>query len=199
MNLWLLKSFVIVKTCHQLFWMIFSGKRVKAGITWDKFLNFQDRYLNQYTTEEKVFHFENRKYGTYCQMIENTLIIYILLRIKLRDRKMKIVLASSVKLTLTKEKKSLGYSSNFFGTMAVAYQYRFATNTCKLLLVYLFNRLFLGFWWILWILSFLYLFRNQSVNVLITISWLVSVWEVRVMRVWDSMGTLAIYGLPKCQ
>ena len=38
-------------------------------------------------------------------MIENTLIIYILLRIKLRNRKMKIVLAGPVKFTLTKEKK----------------------------------------------------------------------------------------------
>ena len=67
-------------------------------------------------------------------MIENTLIIYILLRIKLRNRKMKIVLAGSVKFTLKKgkkawkRKKSLGYSSNTFGIMAVAYQYRFATN-----------------------------------------------------------------------
>ena len=41
-------------------------------------------------------------------MIENTLIIYILLRIKLRNRKMKIVLAGSVKYTLTNEKKKLG-------------------------------------------------------------------------------------------
>ena len=61
-------------------------------------------------------------------MIEKTLIIYILLRIKLRNGKMKIVLAGSVKFTLTKEKKkvwkrkkSLGYSSNIFGIMAVAY------------------------------------------------------------------------------
>ena len=42
---------------------------------------------------------------------------------------MKIVLAGSVKFTLTKEneawkrKKSLGYSSNIFGIMSVAYQY----------------------------------------------------------------------------
>ena len=71
-------------------------------------------------------------------MIENTLIIYILLRIKLRNRKMKIALAGSVKFTLIK-KKSLGYSSNTFGIMAVAYQYRFATNKYKLLLFYLFN------------------------------------------------------------
>ena len=54
-----------------------------------------------------MFHFEGRKYVTYCQMIENTLIIYVLLRIKLRNRKMKIVLAGSVKYTLTNEKKSL--------------------------------------------------------------------------------------------
>ena len=61
-------------------------------------------------------------------MIEKILIIYILLRIKLRNGKMKIVLAGSVKFTLTKEKKkvwkrkkSLGYSSNIFGIMAVAY------------------------------------------------------------------------------
>ena len=73
-------------------------------------------------------------------MIENTLIIYILLRIKLRNRKMKIVLAGSVKFTLTKEKKalkrkkSLGYSSNTFGIMAVAYQYRVAANKYKPLL-----------------------------------------------------------------
>ena len=52
-----------------------------------------------------MFHFEGRKYETYCQMIENILIIYILLRIKLRNRKMNIVLAGSVKFTLTKEKK----------------------------------------------------------------------------------------------
>ena len=39
-------------------------------------------------------------------MIENKLIIYILLRIKLINRKMKIVLVGSVKFTLTKEKKA---------------------------------------------------------------------------------------------
>ena len=54
-----------------------------------------------------MFHFGGRKYETYRQIIGNTLIIYILLRIKLRNRKMKIVLAGSVKFTLTKEKKSL--------------------------------------------------------------------------------------------
>ena len=78
-------------------------------------------------------------------MIENTLIIYILLRIKLRNRKMKIALAGSVKFTLTKEKKSLRHSSNTFAIMDVAYQYRFATNKYKLLLFYLFNRLFFAF------------------------------------------------------
>ena len=98
-----------------------------------------------------MFHFEGGKYGTYCQTFENTLIIYILLRIKLKNRKMKIALAGSVKFTLKKEKKarkrkkSLGYSSNTFGIMAVAYQYRFAANKYKLLLFYLFNRLFLAF------------------------------------------------------
>ena len=71
-------------------------------------------------------------------MTEKTLTIYILLRIKLRNGKMKIALAGSVKFTLTKEKKnlekkkSLEYSSNIFGIMAVAYQYRFATNKYKL-------------------------------------------------------------------
>ena len=71
-------------------------------------------------------------------MIEKTLIIYILLRIKLRNGKMKIVLAGSVKFTLTKKKKawkrkkSLGYSSSIFRIIAVAYQYRFATNKFKL-------------------------------------------------------------------
>ena len=40
-------------------------------------------------------------------MIEKTLIIYILLGIKSRNRKMKIVLAGSVKFTLTKGKKNL--------------------------------------------------------------------------------------------
>ena len=40
-------------------------------------------------------------------MIENTLIIYILLRIKLRNGKMKIILVGSVKFTL-KRKKKLG-------------------------------------------------------------------------------------------
>ena len=84
-------------------------------------------------------------------MIEKTLILYILLRIKLRNAKVKNVLAGSVKFTLTKEKKvlekkkSLGYSSNTFGIMAVDYQYRFATNKYKLLLFYLFNRLFSAF------------------------------------------------------
>ena len=63
--------------------------------------------------EEKVFHFEGRKYETYCQMIENTLIIYILLRIKLRNTKIKIVLAGSVKSTLAKEKKSLKKKKKF--------------------------------------------------------------------------------------
>ena len=58
---------------------------------------------------------------------------------------MKIVLAGSVKFTLTKGKESLRYSSNTFGIMAVAYQYRFAANKYKLLLFYLFNRLFLAF------------------------------------------------------
>ena len=38
-------------------------------------------------------------------MIEKTLIVYILLRIKLRNGKMEIALAVSVKFTLTKEKK----------------------------------------------------------------------------------------------
>ena len=98
-----------------------------------------------------MFHFEGRKYGTYCQMIEKKFIIYILLRIKLRNGKMKIILAGSVKFTLKrkkklgKEKKNLGYSSNTFRIMAVTYQYRFATNKYKLLLFYLFNRLSLAF------------------------------------------------------
>ena len=39
-------------------------------------------------------------------MTEKTLIIYRLLRIKLRNGKMKIVLAGSVKFTLTKGKKA---------------------------------------------------------------------------------------------
>ena len=61
-------------------------------------------------------------------MIEKTLIIYILLRIKLTNGKMKIVLTGSVKFKLTKEKwlgkpkKNLGYSSNIFGIMVVDYQ-----------------------------------------------------------------------------
>ena len=72
-------------------------------------------------------------------MIEKTLITYILLRVKLRNGKMKIFLAGSVKFTLTKKKKawkrkkSLGYSSNIFGIMTVAYQYPFGTNKFKLL------------------------------------------------------------------
>ena len=72
-------------------------------------------------------------------MIEKTLIVYILLRIKLRNGKMEIALAGSVKFTLTKEKKawkrkkSSRYSSNIIGIMAVAYQYGFATNKVKLL------------------------------------------------------------------
>ena len=84
-------------------------------------------------------------------MIEKTLIIYILLRIKSRNGKIKIVLTGSVKFTLTKGKKawkrkrSLGYSSSIFGVMAVAYQYRFAINKFKPFLFYLFNRLFLAY------------------------------------------------------
>ena len=39
-------------------------------------------------------------------MIEKTVIIYILLRIKLRNGKTKIVLAGSVKFTFTKAKKA---------------------------------------------------------------------------------------------
>ena len=85
-------------------------------------------------------------------MIEKTLTIYILLRIKLRNGKMKIALAGSVKFTLTKEKKktwnrkkSLECSSNIFGIVAVAYQYLFATNKFKLLFFYLFNCLFLAY------------------------------------------------------
>ena len=72
-------------------------------------------------------------------MIEKTLIIYVLLRIKLRNGKMKIVLKGSVKFTCTKKKKawkrkkSLRYSRNISGIMAVAYQYRFAINKFKLL------------------------------------------------------------------
>ena len=41
------------------------------------------------------------------------------------------------KIYINKGKKSLGYSSNTFGIMAVAYQYRFAANKYKLLLFYL--------------------------------------------------------------
>ena len=40
-------------------------------------------------------------------MIEKTLIIYILSRVKLRNGKMKIVLPGSLKFALTKEKKKL--------------------------------------------------------------------------------------------
>ena len=55
---------------------------------------------------------------------------------------MKIVLAGSVKFTLTKKKKLgkekkswviFGFFKNTFGFMAVAYQYRFAANKYKLL------------------------------------------------------------------
>ena len=84
---------------------------------------------------------------------------------------------------INKEKKSLGYTSNTFGIMVVAEQYLCAANWYKLLLFYLFNHLFLAFWWILWVLSFLYLYRNQPINFLITISWLVSVWAVSVESV----------------
>ena len=78
-------------------------------------------------------------------MIENTLIIYILLRIKLRNRKMKIVLAGSVKFTLTKGKKSLRYSSNTFGIMAVVTSIVLLPISTSLFFFYLFNRLFLAF------------------------------------------------------
>ena len=96
-----------------------------------------------------------------------------------------------------KKKKNLAYSSSTFGITAVAYQYHFATSKYKLLFFYLFNRLFLAYWWIYWISSFLYLYRKQSINFLITISWLVSVWAAGVLIVWDSMSTLAIDGLVK--
>ena len=72
-------------------------------------------------------------------MIEKTLIVYILLRTKFRNGMMKNVLAGSIKFTLAKKKKawkikkSYGCSCSIFGIMAVAYQYRFATNKFKIL------------------------------------------------------------------
>ena len=72
-------------------------------------------------------------------MIKKTLIVYILLRIKLRNGKMKIALPGSVRFTLTKRKKAgkvkkrLGYSSSIFGITDIAYQYCFATVKYKLL------------------------------------------------------------------
>ena len=93
------------------------------------------------------------------------------------------------------ERKERGENSNsIFGIVAIACQYRFATNK-YMLLFYLFNQLFIAYWWICLISRFLYLYRNQSINFLVTITWLVSVWSVGVLRVWDSMGTLVRYEL----
>ena len=82
-------------------------------------------------------------------MIENTLIIYILLRIKLRNRKIKIVLAGSVKFTLTKEKKSL---EKAWDIQVILLELWLLLTSIALLTIstsffyfYLFNRLFLAF------------------------------------------------------
>ena len=57
----------------------------------------------------------------------------------------------------------------------------------------LLSNLFIAYW----ISKFLYLYRNQLINFLITITWLVSVWAVGMLSVWDSMGVLARYWLLK--
>ena len=84
-------------------------------------------------------------------MIENTLIIYILLRIKLRNRKMKIVLAGSVKFTLTKGKK-LGKEKKAWDIQVILLKLWMLLTSIELLPIstsffffYLFNRLFLAF------------------------------------------------------
>ena len=46
-------------------------------------------------------------------------------------------------------------------------------------LFYHFKHLFIAYWWIC-----LYLYRNHSIKILITITWLVSAWAVEVLRVW---------------
>ena len=84
-------------------------------------------------------------------MIEKTLIIYILLRIKLRNGKMKIFLAGSVKFTLTKVKKKLGKEKKVWDIQVVFFELWLLLTSIVLLLestsffFYLFNGLFLTY------------------------------------------------------
>ena len=56
-NLWPLKWFLSAEIyCHPS-WMAFSNKRTTVAVSWDKFLNFQDRWWSHCTMEAKVFHF----------------------------------------------------------------------------------------------------------------------------------------------
>ena len=102
---------------------------------------------------------------------------------------MKIVLAGSVKFTLTKEKKLRKEKKAYWDIQVVFLELWLLVTSIVLLPIrssfffYLFNRLFLAYWWIHWISSFLYLYRNQSINFLITISWLVSVWVLSTLWV----------------
>ena len=52
-----IEMFCVSRNISPLSWMILSNKRTTVAITLDKFLNFQDRWWSQYTTEAKVFHF----------------------------------------------------------------------------------------------------------------------------------------------
>ena len=85
-------------------------------------------------------------------MIEKTLTIYILLRIKLRNGKMKIALAGSVKFTLTKEKKKLGKEKKAWNIQVIFLELWLLLTSIVLLPIsssffffYLFNCLFLAY------------------------------------------------------
>ena len=83
-------------------------------------------------------------------MTEKTLIIYILLRVKLRNGKMKIIFAGSVKFTLTEAKKSL--EKEKLGIIKVVFLELWLLLTSIVLIpisisffFYLFNRLYLAY------------------------------------------------------
>ena len=111
--------------------MIFSRKRVIAGITWDRF-----KFKSVYHGSESVSFLGPKIWNMLpidWKDVDNLHTFKNKFK-KWKDENWK----GSVKFTLTAEKrslekkKSLGHSSNIFGIMAVAYQYRFATNKYKL-------------------------------------------------------------------
>ena len=131
---------MIAETYHQLFWMILSCKMVIVGITWDKFLNFQNHQLSDCTTEAKVFHLKGQGPKIWNMLPDDWKDIDNLHTFKNKVKKWidkncpcrlcKIYINKGKKAW--KRKKSLGYSSSIFGIMAVAYQHRFTINKFKL-------------------------------------------------------------------